>query len=173
MFIKVLTDVNATQFWDLRLKGLRENPEAFGASYEEELNIPINELILRFNTDFIGPLEDNFILGAFDENNDLVGMVGLRRERRAKMKHKAVLWGTYVASNVRQTGIGRTLIAELLNKAKTIQGLEQISLGVVCSNIQAKGLYASLGFQIYGLEKHALKLGQAYFDEDLMAYFIK
>jgi ribosomal protein S18 acetylase RimI-like enzyme len=173
MLIKVLTEVNATQFWDLRLKGLRENPEAFGAEYEEELNIPMDKLILRFNDDFIGPLEDNFILGAFDENNDLVGMIGLRRERRAKMKHKAVLWGTYVAANLRQLGIGRSLIVELINKAKSIQGLEQISLGVVSSNEQAKGLYASAGFQVCGLEKNALKIGQTYFDEDIMVCFIK
>ncbi|MGH4120330.1 N-acetyltransferase family protein [Clostridium sp.] len=173
MLIKVLTKVNATQFWDLRLKGLRENPEAFGASYEEELNIPINNLILKFNTEFIGPLEDNFILGAFDENNDLVGMIGLRRERRSKMKHKASLWGMYVVSQLRQTGIGRLLLVELISKAKSIQGLEQISLGVVSSNQKAKGLYASIGFQICGLEKNALKIGQTYFDEDLMVYFIK
>lgn len=173
MVIKVLAEVNATQFWDLRLKGLRENPEAFGASYEEELNIPINNLIIRFKTDFIGPLEDNFILGAFDENNDLVGMVGLRRERRAKMKHKASLWGMYVSSQLRQTGIGRLLLVELLNKAKEIKGLEQISLGVVSSNEQAKGLYTSVGFEVCGLEKNALKIGQTYFDEDIMVYFIK
>lgn len=58
----------------------------------------------------------------------------------------------YVASQLRHMGIGKSLLMELLNKAKAIQGLEQISLGVVSSNEQAKGLYASVGFQICGLE---------------------
>jgi ribosomal protein S18 acetylase RimI-like enzyme len=172
MLIKTLTEANAVQYWDLRLKGLREKPEAFGASYEEELNMPIDKLILRFKSDYIVPEEKKFVLGAFDDNNNLVGMVGFRRERRTKLMHKASLWGMYVDSKFRQNGIGRLLLVELLNKAKLLEDLGQVTLAVVSSNAEAKGLYASLGFQVYGVEKKALKVGDKYFDEDLMAFFV-
>jgi ribosomal protein S18 acetylase RimI-like enzyme len=111
-------------------------------------------------------------LGAFDDNNNLVGMVGFRRERRTKLMHKASLWGMYVDSKCRQNGIGRLLLVELLNKAKLLEDLGQVTLAVVSSNAEAKGLYASLGFQVYGVEKKALKVGDEYFDEDLMAFFV-
>ncbi|MBZ9689306.1 hypothetical protein G9F72_023705 [Clostridium estertheticum] len=45
MLIRVLTEVDAKQFWVLRFRGLKRNPEAFGASYEEDINIPIDKLI--------------------------------------------------------------------------------------------------------------------------------
>lgn len=173
MLVRALTELDAKQFWNLRLRALRENPEAFGASYEEEVNTPIDRRISRFNSDFIVPLEDNFILGAFSENNDIIGMVGFRRERRTKLRHKSAVWGMYVIPELRQTGIGKLLLSELLNKAKSLEGLEQVSLGVVSSNIKAKGLYTSLGFKTYGFEKNALKVGEQYFDEDYMAFFVK
>lgn len=89
MLIRKLTEVDAKQFLALRLRGLREEPQAFGASYEEELNTPIDKLISRFSSEIIVPLEENFMVGAFDENNDMLGVVGFRRGTRIKLKHKA------------------------------------------------------------------------------------
>lgn len=172
MLIRALTESDAKQFWNLRLRSLKESPEAFGASYEEEVNTPIDKLISRFSSDFILPLEENFILGVFNENNYMVGVVGFRRERSKKLRHKASVWGMYVVPELRQTGIGKLLLTELLNKAKSLDGIEQVNLSVVSSNIKAKGLYSSLGFKTYGLEKNALKVGKQYFDDDLMAFFI-
>lgn len=172
MLIRLLTELDAKQFWVLRFKGLRGNPEAFGASYEEDINIPIDNLMSRFSSDLILPLEENFMIGAFNENKDMVGVVGFRRERRIKLKHKANIWGMYVAPEFRQTGIGKLLLAELLNKSKSLDDLEQINLGVVSSNVNAKRLYDSLGFKIYGVEKNALKIGEQYFDDDLMVLFL-
>lgn len=172
MLIKVLTELDAKQFWSLRLRALRENPEAFGASYEEEINTPIDNLISHFSSDFIVPLEQNFMFGAFNDNNNMVGVVGFRRERRKKLRHKSNIWGMYVQPELRKNGLGKLLLSELLNKAKSLDSLEQINLGVVSSNIKAKGLYASLGFKTYGIEENALKIGEQYFDEDLMVFLI-
>jgi len=172
MLIRVLTELDSKQFWSLRLRALRENPEAFGASYEEELNTPTDKLTSRFNSDLILPLEENFMLGAFNGNRDMIGVVGFRRERRVKLRHKASIWGMYVVPESRQTGIGKSLISELLNKANTLDGLQQINLGVVSSNTHAKALYNSLGFKTYAVEKNALKIGEQYFDDDFMVLFL-
>jgi len=173
MLIRPLTELDGKQFWKLRLRALQENPEAFGAAYEEEINTPIDKHISHFNNDFIVPAEENFILGAYNENNDMVGMVGFRRERRTKLRHKSNVWGMYVMSELRQTGIGKLLLSELLNKAKTLEGLEQVNLSVVSSNTEAKGIYNLFSFKTYGLEKNALKVGEQYFQEDLMVCFIE
>ncbi|MCW1928107.1 GNAT family N-acetyltransferase [Bhargavaea beijingensis] len=41
-------------------------------------------------------------------------------------------------------------------------------MAVVSDNGPAKKLYTSLGFENYGTEPHALKVGGKYYDEDLM-----
>jgi len=57
---------------------------------------------------------------------------------------------------------------ELLKQAKKFDGLEQIKLTIVSNNSIAKKLYQSLGFEVYGIERNALKYNDEYFDEDLM-----
>ena len=47
--------------------------------------------------------------------------------------------------------------------------VELVQLTVVRDNERARGLYASLGFQEYGVEWHSLKLDGRYYDEILMA----
>ncbi len=57
---------------------------------------------------------------------------------------------------------------ELIKKAKNCNGVEQIKLTVVSENGTAKKLYKSLGFEVYGVERNALKFNGKYFDEELM-----
>lgn len=173
MNIRILKNDDAEEFWRLRLQGLKEQPSAFGAAFEEEISIPMEKLIDRFIKDTISPPEDNFVLGAYDEENHLVGVVGFRRERRIKLRHKASVWGMYVAPKHRKAGVGKALMNELLKMARKLNGVEQINLGVVSSNLSAKNLYISLGFKPYGVEKNALKVGEQTFDEDLMVVFLE
>jgi len=37
MEVRKLTETDAEAFWNIRLRALRDNPESFGASYEEFL----------------------------------------------------------------------------------------------------------------------------------------
>ena len=46
--------------------------------------------------------------------------------------------------------------------------MEQLELSVVTTSLAARRLYHSLGFVVYGTEPRALKLGEQYWDEDLM-----
>lgn len=64
---------------------------------------------------------------------------------------------------------------ELIERAKHLDGLEQIKLTVVSENHPAKKLYKSLGFEVYGIERNALKFNGQYYDEDLMvlSFFIR
>jgi ribosomal protein S18 acetylase RimI-like enzyme len=47
--------------------------------------------------------------------------------------------------------------------------VEQIQLSVGAHNVPAARLYQGFGFEPYGLENSALKVGEQYFDEVLMA----
>ena len=73
MDIRKLTEADADDFWKIRLRALRDNPEAFGSSYEESLTIPLANIVERLRNE--STAGDNFILGAFEEA--LVGFIGI------------------------------------------------------------------------------------------------
>ena len=99
---------------------------------------------------------------------DLVGMAGCFRERHLKTRHKGRIWGVYVRANCRGKGLGRGLLAALLERVKKLPGLEQVNLSVSSSQVAARKLYRSLGFETFGVEDKALKIGDQYLQEEYM-----
>lgn len=172
MKIRILNEKDFQQFYAVRLNALKNCPEAFGSSYEEEKNRSFDFHKTRF-LDSVSQADDHFMIGAFDNGEVLVGIVGFRREARNKTRHKAGIWGMYVEPAWRRMGVGRSLLSALLEKAGAMEGVEQVNLAVVSSNASAKKLYQSLGFLTYGVEKNALKVDEKYYDEDLMACRLK
>ncbi len=166
--IRILTEQETVLFQALRLRALQEAPNSFGGSYEEFKRESLSSIAERIRHDTDVP--ERFVLGAFNQEGQLVGNVGLLRERGRKKHHKALVWGMYVAPEVRGQGIGKLLMQNLLQKSTTISGLEQIHLGVVTTNVAARHLYLALGFRVYGTEPHALKLDGRYLDEELMVF---
>jgi len=164
MLIRQLSENDAAEFRALRLRALLECPEAFGSSYEETAAQPAESLTRRLRSDPDAP--DNFFLGAFDPT--MIGMIGFHRETRLKTRHKGSIQSMYVASEARGKGTGRALVERAVAEARQQSGIEQITLLVVATNEAARVLYASCGFEVYGVEPRALKVGDRYFDEDLM-----
>ncbi|WP_455675595.1 N-acetyltransferase family protein [Pradoshia sp.] len=163
MEIRLLNKTDAPLYRALRLSSLKTNPDAFGSTYEKEVNYSIETFKERLE-----PTVDKFVLGAFNDKGSLVGIVTFMRESGLKTNHKGNVFGMYVAPECRGHGVGKLLLTELIRRAKNVDGLEQINLAVVSDNISAMRLYKSVGFQVYGVEKRALKFKGHYFDEDLM-----
>jgi ribosomal protein S18 acetylase RimI-like enzyme len=164
MDVRILTEKDAEAFWNIRLRALRDNPESFGATFEEFLERGIAGVTQGLRKKTTSP--DDVTFGAFERT--IVGIAGFRREEEAKRHHKAVIWGMYVPREARGKGIGKALLEAAIAYAKTLPDLEQINLSVVLTSREARGLFISLGFEPYGLERHALKLQNKYFDQELM-----
>ncbi len=152
---------DAVVFQALRLAALRECPSAFASSYEEEHRASIDVIAQR-----LVATPGCCVLGAWRES-DLVGMLGLQREEARKLRHKAFVWGMYVAPRARRRGTGRLLITHALARAASI-GVRQVNLGVNAANAAAVRLYEATGFASFGLERGFLLLDGELHDEVLM-----
>src|SRR5258707_8792074 len=119
--IRVLSESDAQEFWTLRLRGLREEPESFGSAYEESVDTPLTDVIKR-----IKPSEDSFVLGAFAPG--LVGTTGCYRRQGIKSRHKATIWGVYVAPEQRGRGLARDLLLAAIARGSSISRLEELLL---------------------------------------------
>ncbi len=160
--LRALTEADVSDFWELRLRALKLEPESFGSAYEECADDPIAVVGKRLQSS-----NDSFVMGAFDPK--LIGMVGFYRRSGLKMRHKGNIWGMYVAPEHRRKGLGRALMLAVVSRVVSLPGLEELLLTVVTSKESARSLYLSLGFKSYGIERNALHIGDKYFDEELMA----
>lgn len=163
--IRCLVATDAQLYWQTRNQGLLEFPDAFTSSYEEGLALPPEKLALRFG----GPGNDGFVIGAFSPDGRLAGCAGFERESRIKSRHKGTLIGMYVIPAFRGQHLGRKLLDALVARVRTIEEIEQINLTVTHSNEGARALYLAAGFVSFGIEKRALKNGDAYFDKEYMS----
>ncbi len=157
--VRQLDENDVEDYWQLRLRGFREEPELFGSSHEELAGRALAEV----ERDLRG---GNVVVGAFAPA--LVGIVGLHREPRRKRRHRAILWGMYVGREARGSGVGRALLDEIIRVARATEGLEQIILTVMAHNAAAIALYRRFGFEVYGHAPRAMLLDGRAFDEELM-----
>lgn len=159
--IRPLTAADAAAYRALRLQALRDHPEAFGASYEDEVARSLEMTAKRLDG---GPL--NCVFGAF-AGDDLVGTAGfIVPDRSAKSRHKGLLVGVHVAPAHRGHGLGRALVTAVIDHARAHVVLLQAAVGV--ANASALRLYESLGFRHYGREDKALRVDGVFVDEALI-----
>lgn len=160
MDIRALTAADAAVYLPVRLRSLREHPEAFGASYEEEQDMPLDKVAAML-------VPDSPTFGAF-VSGDLAGITTLWRYPRAKMRHRAMLAGMYVVPEARGQGIGRALMVTALDFARSCEGLEDVTLAVTVGNEVARRLYIEMGFTAYSRDPRYIKTGGRTYDIEWM-----
>jgi RimJ/RimL family protein N-acetyltransferase len=150
MTIRMLDAADADAFTALRLEALLNAPAAFTSSYEEEVGRSLSEVAVRLTPD-----RDGVTLGAWSDER-LTGSIGIRRLRHRKQRHKAWICDLYVTPPARGRGLGRRLAEAALDHAATMPGLRQVVLGVGAENHAARHIFDVLGFEAFGVERHAV-----------------
>ena len=161
MHIRQLERADAAPYHVLRLRMLRLFPDAFTSSYEEDAQKPLAWAEQRIAPGSHAP--HDFVLGAFTAGGEMIGSVGVAVEDKIKQRHKALLFGMYVAPEAGARGVGRALLVASIARARSIPGLEQLYLTVTASNERARRLYELAGFETFGVEEHAIKVGDVYY----------
>lgn len=162
MELRVLNVEDAEQYQQVRLRALREHPEAFLSSPEEEELTPPEQLASR-----VTPSAQRFIVGAFDAGR-LVGMAGFYQMAPIKARHKGHVWGMYVAPEARGHGLGWVMLVEIIRRGRELPVLEEIVLAVTVGNEAARHIYIACGFVAYGIEPRLIRTGGRDYDIEWM-----
>jgi ribosomal protein S18 acetylase RimI-like enzyme len=127
----------------LRLRGLKEDPQAFGMSYEESVTFPPDRWQARLRE--AGTTGRNWLYFAKD-GEQLVGMIGAYVDEDDPPEQARIV-AMYVIPERRGEGIAARLMRAVLD-ALAAAGLHSVSLQVNQVQKAAIKLYQRCGFRI-------------------------
>jgi GNAT superfamily N-acetyltransferase len=148
LLVRPLAPPDAAAYRALMLDGYARDPQAFTATVDERATLPPAFWEARLAP---GDTADEIVFGAL-AGGQLVGALGLAFEQRPKLRHKARLFGMYVAPAARRQGLGRLLVEAALDAARRRDGIVQVQLIVTQGNPAPEALYARCGFEAFGTE---------------------
>jgi RimJ/RimL family protein N-acetyltransferase len=79
----------------------------------------------------------------------------------------------YVTAAARGQGVAKAMLTRLLDHVRGYGGLGQVTLSVSVPQEAARRLYRAFGFEVYGYERHALKVGETYVDDEHMVLWVR
>ena len=166
IIIRKLQPHESTIYREVRLACLKNAPQFFGSTYEEEILNPK----FFFETFIENDSPDHLMFGAFDGER-LIGITGFNRMARKRASHRGEMVQVYVEPGYRGQNIGGKLMRHVLDYAFTLDGIEQVQLSAIASNQTAIKLYEKLGFQSFGVQPKYFKVGDSYMDQQFMQVF--
>lgn len=163
--IRKIGENDAADYRTVRLRALKEHPEAYGATVESMESRSVEAVAEQIRSMSQG----NFcIFGAF-VNGELAGLAGFGRQAdNPKQRHRAGIFQMYVAPEHRRRQIGEQLLDAVLEHARQLSDLEEVQLAVTVGNEAARNLYLKSGFQPSYIEPRYLKINETYYDIEWM-----
>ncbi|MEQ9640769.1 MAG: GNAT family N-acetyltransferase [Alphaproteobacteria bacterium] len=141
----------------LRHDALRDAPTAFGSSPDDAL---------ESRASWADLLAGGRVFAGFDDTAILRGMAALGLNDRAKTRHRARMWGVYVAPAARGHGLAQALVAHVVAEARG--RAEWLDAAVAADNAAAIRVYEAAGFTRYGTEPAGHKVDGTDIDLHLM-----
>ena len=149
------------QYRQIRLEALQTDPQAFGASYADNLTRP--DAYWRERLAEAARGEQSWLLFARAEGR-IIGMMGAYRTGEDEVHVIAV----YVSPQWRGRGVSTALMTRLLEEIARDPAIRTATLGVTKGQDAALALYRRFGFEITGEKSVEMGDGQIH-DQILMA----
>lgn len=159
--IRVLDEDDASAYKALRLRALKETPQAFISTFEVETKKPLSGFVYELSYAQQSPIWGYY--GIFIDQK-LVGFCQISKVYAVKKTHIANLYNLYVDPHHRGQGLAKKLVTKVLEKAKS-QNIERVFINYLSKNKSARGFYDHLGFKQCGVRPKAAKDGDEYDDE--------
>lgn len=156
--------------WELRLRALREHPEAFGEPYADAARLSLDEVRSRV-TDF-WLQGDNRVFVAETADGRFVGMLGVARKTGERDRHRAFVWGIYVAPEARSQGLAGRLLDAAIEWCRSLDGALQMHLSVAATNAPAIRVYRKAGFTWCGRTPRVWIVDGQALDQDHMVLML-
>lgn len=104
-------------------------------------------------------------------NGKIIGAASINSSQKKRLKHVGTL-GIVIKREYCGMGLGRVLIVNLIDWAKSNSITKKISLVTRCDNVHAIELYKNLGFETEGILKNDNYVNGKYFDNLLMGMIL-
>src|SRR5262249_40100085 len=154
--VRALTVADVDDYCRVRLDALRLHPEAFGAAYEDEVQLDRSQIVERLEA------SGSTRFGGFADGR-LVGLAGLQIRSGVKERHKGYLFSMYVDGAHRRSGLAQQLVEAVIVAARQA-GAVVLHLSVTIGNVPAQRLYRRMGFAVYGIERRSLRVSGVFHD---------
>lgn len=140
--LEPITAQNAAIFREVRLRALRDTPQAFGSTYAKEVQFSDEEWLQRVAR-WSGESGIGYLAM---EGGDGCGIAGVLLEEDGACGHLVSMW---VAPTHRKCGTGRLLVNAIAGWVRQ-RGIHTLRLMVTSSNEPAMLFYQRLGFSRTG-----------------------
>ncbi|MBH5368818.1 GNAT family N-acetyltransferase [Bradyrhizobium glycinis] len=155
--IRRLTLDDLDIFRELRGEALQRHPQTFGSPEEDDGG----DAMLAAYRHWLG----GTMFGAFGCGS-LIGLAGFYVSADKRTRHRGRIYSVYVTEKGRGRGVGDRLIKELLSHAQAC--VEQVHLEVLSTASAAIKAYRRNGFEVYGTDPRAVRVGGVTYDKYLM-----
>lgn len=136
MIIRKIKKSEAQAYRRIRLEALREYPQSFGSSYEEQAEL--EKLYFERLIEEESPAGAMAV--AYDEE-ELIGICGILY---SEDKKEGEIVQLYVRRGYQGRSLGRKFIEEIM---RVSPGVERFTLGVKRDNLSAVKVYREMGFE--------------------------
>jgi predicted GNAT family acetyltransferase len=136
--IRSTTSDDALRLRDIRLAALRDEPDAFGSTYEESMHYSMDRWH-RMATEW------NYFIAETDDQ--IVGMAS----GNVYAPHTTTAWlfGMFVQPAFRGTGLAQALVARVATWARS-ENYSSLGLHVTETMARARAFYEKIGFHLNG-----------------------
>ena len=157
MLIRALEPADLEEYRALMLEAFEVDADAFTSTRLEREQKASAWWLARMNH----PLDLGRAFGAF-QAGQMVGTVAIEYSDRFKTRHKGHVVGMYVRSAQRGQGLAQALLAAVVADARARPSISMLTLTCTQGNARAQHLYASAGFEVFGVEPRAIFNGHEY-----------